>query len=166
YIDNSLTLGAFAYSGQASLADAAAPQMNSFTLFGGDFNGSYDRFNLFGAVQVRKDDSPFVTMEGISAKSTVMFAELDVTVFPWLLPGVRYEVWNGQALDAGNNVVSFTDSQIVPGIVALIRPNVKMTLRASFAKQNTEADPNGNPLFVPGQSVQAGQVVLALAVGI
>ncbi len=166
YMDNSLTLGAFVYAGQASLGDPGSPQMNSFTLYGGDFNGYYDRFNLFGGLQLRKDDSPFVTLAGTSAKTTVWFTELDVTVFPWLLPGVRYEVWNGQALNAGN-VVSFSDSQIVPGIVALIRPNVKMTLRASFAKMNTTGEGgNGDPIIVPGQSVQPGQVQLILALGI
>ncbi len=166
YVDNSLTVGAFAYAGQASLDAGGTPQANNFTLIGGDFNAFYGRFNLFGGMQVRKDDSPFLTMSGISAKSTVWFSELDVTVFPWLLPGVRYEVWDGQGLDANSNVVSFTDSQIVPGVVFLVRPNLKMTLRASFAKVNTAADGNGNPVIVPGQSTQPGQVQLLMTLGI
>ena len=119
FIDNSLTVGAFAYAGEAALDVGGVPQQNNFTLFGGDYNAFYGRLNLFGGLQLRKDDDPFLTLSGISAKSTVYFSELDVTVFPWLLPGVRYEVWNGQGLDENNAVVSFTDSQIVPGIVFL-----------------------------------------------
>ena len=105
-------------------------------------------------------------MSGISAKSTVLFSELDVTVYPWLLPGVRYEVWNGQGLDANNALVSFTDSQIIPGVVFLVRPNLKMTVRASFAKLNTASDSNGNPVLVPGQTVKPGQVQVLMALGI
>jgi hypothetical protein len=167
FIDNSLTLGAFAYSGNASLDAGGTPQENTFTLFGGDYNAFYGRCNLFGGLQVRKDDNPFLTMSGTSAKSTVWFSELDVTVFPWLLPGVRYEVWNGQGLDANTNaVVSYTDSQIVPGIVFLVHPNLKFTLRASFATMNTEADGNNNPVIVPGQKMEPGQVQLLMALGI
>lgn len=166
FIDNSLTLGAFAYAGEAVLNAGGTPQNNNFMLYGGDFNAWYGRCNLFGGLQLRKDDSPFLTMAGTSATSTVWFSELDVTVFPWLLPGVRYEVWNGQGLDGNGQVVSFTDSQIVPGIAALVRPNLKMTLRASFAKMNTAADGNGNPVIIPGQTSQPGQVQLIMALGI
>jgi hypothetical protein len=168
FIDNSLTLGVFVYAGNAalSLGPSYNDQMNAFKVYGGDYNAYYDRLNLFGGLQIRKDDSPFLTMAGTSATSTVWFSELDVTVFPWLLPGVRYEVWNGKGLDANGQVAGFTDSQIVPGIVALIRPNLKITLRASFAKMKTAADGNGNPVIVPGQSMQPGQVQLSTALGI
>ena len=168
FIDNSFTVGAFAYGGQAMLDSGGISQLNNFTLFGGDYNAFYGRFNLFGGVQLRKDDNPFLMLSGLSAKSTVWFSELDVTVFPWLLPGVRYEVWNGQGLDANNALVSFTDSQIVPGVVFLVRPNLKMTVRAAFAKLNTGADPsgNGNPVYISGQSVQPGQVQVLMALGI
>lgn len=167
FIDNSLTLGAFAYLGEASLDNGGTPQTNKFSLVGGDFNAFYERFNLFGGLQLRTDDNPFVSVAGTSAKSTVFFGELDYTVFPWLLPGVRYEVWNGRALDENSQVVSYTDSQIVPGIVFLVRPNLKMTLRAAFATLNTpQEDANGNPVFVPGQTMQPGQVQLMMALGI
>jgi hypothetical protein len=166
FIDNSLTLGAFAYAGEAMLDAGGTPQQNSFTLFGGDYNAFYGRFNLFGGLQLRKDDDPFITMAGTSATSTVWFSELDVTVFPWLLPGVRYEVWDGKGLDANSQLASFTDSQIVPGVVVLVRANLKFTLRASFAKMNTAADANGNPVIIPGQTMQPGQVQLLMALGI
>jgi hypothetical protein len=168
YVDNSVTLGAFVYSGSAMIGPDSSLQSNSFTLFGGDVNAFYDRYNLFGGVSVRKDNNPFVGSAGLSAKTTTWFGELDVTVFPWLLPGVRYEVWNGQTIDpATGSVISYTDSQIVPGIVALVRPNVKLALRASWEKlASSSTDANGAPIFVPGQNLQPGQVSLSLAVGI
>ena len=129
---------------------------------------SDDRYNLFGGISVRSDNNPFLGSVGQSANTTCWFGELDVTVFPWLLPGIRYEVWNSQSVDpASGRVVSYTDSQLVPGIVALVRPNVKLTLRASWAKlAGNSTDSNGNPIFVPGQSLQPGQVRLLMTIGI
>ncbi len=166
FIDNSFTIGAFVYGGQAVLDSGGISQPNNYALYGVDYNAFYGRFNLFGGIQLRKDDNPFLFLSGLSAKSTVWFSELDVTVYPWLLPGVRYEVWDGQGLNASNEVASFTDSQIVPGVVFLVRPNLKMTVRASFAKLNTGATSNGNPVIIPGQSVQPGQVQVLMALGI
>lgn len=168
YIDNSLTFGAFVYSGSAVIGTDAASQDNGFTVFGGDVNAFYDRYNLFGGVTARNDKNPFLESPGQSAKTTSWFGELDITVFPWLLPTLRYEVWNGQAIDpASGQLVSYADSQIVPGIVALVRPNVKLTLRASWAKlAGASTDAEGNPIFVQGQSMQPGQVRLLLTVGI
>jgi hypothetical protein len=166
FIDNSFTLGAFVYGGQAVLDSGGISQLNNFSMYGADYNAFYGRFNLFGGVQLRKDDNPFLFLSGLSAKSTVWFSELDVTVFPWLLPGVRYEVWDGQGLNTSNAVTSFTDSQIVPGVVFLVRPNLKMTVRASLAKLNTGADSNGNPVIISGQSMQPGQVQWLMSLGI
>lgn len=157
YVDNSLTLGAFAYAGNSVLGTDPDLQENKFTEFGGDFNGFYERFNLFGGVGVRHDDQPFLGTLGTSANTTTWFSELDVTVFPWLLPGIRFESWNSHMMDpASGDVLSYTDSQIVPGVVVLLRANVKAVLRASFAKQASLGDTKFEP----------GQVMLLLAVGV
>jgi hypothetical protein len=157
WIDNSLTLGAFAYRTYSFIGPDSLAQDNNMTMFGGDVNAYMGRFNLFGGVGVRKDAQPFYGTPGQSANSTVWFGELDVTVYPWLLPGLRFESWNGKNLNAETGTVdSYTDSQIVPVIVALIRPNVKATLRTSIAKLGLNGD----------QKYQLHQVQLLLALGI
>jgi hypothetical protein len=156
YIDNSLTIGAFVYAGNAVIGPDTASQENRFTEFGADINGFYDRVNLFGGFGIRHDSQPFLGTLATSANTTTWFAEVDVTVFPWLLPGLRFESWKSHALDATGQVVSYSDNQIVPGIVALIRANVKATLRASFAKQESQGDSKWQP----------SQVALGLSVGI
>jgi hypothetical protein len=160
YVDNSVTIGAFGYWGKASLGpdpNTGESPDNIFGMVGGDVNIFYDRFNLFGGVQLRHDGQPYLAGPGIGVKSTVMFAELDVTVFPWLLPGIRFESWQGEALDPMNagQTVSYTDTQIVPGIVFLVRPNVKVALRGSFAKQFEFGD----------TKMQPGQVAASLTIG-
>ncbi len=160
YIDNSLTIGAFGYWGNAALGpdSAGASPTNKFGMVGGDINAFYDRFNLFGGVGIRHDAQPYLAGPGIGINSTVWFAELDVTVFPWLLPGIRYESWQGEALDptTPGATVSYTDNQVVPGIVFLIRPNVKVTVRGAFSKQFANGD----------TKLQPGQVAIMLALGV
>jgi hypothetical protein len=159
YIDNSVTVGLFGYAGTGSLGPDSTGMMpdNKFSMVGGDVNIYYDRFNLFGGVGFRHDGQPYFAGPGTGINSTVWFAELDVTVFPWLLPGIRLESWNGETLDPDNagKTLSFTDTQVVPGVVFLLRPNVKLTLRGSFAKQFAFSD----------TKLQPGQVALALTVG-
>jgi hypothetical protein len=156
YMDNSLTLGAFVYHGNASLGAEPTTQGNKFTMGGGDLNAYYDRFNLFGGVGIRHDENPFMGTPGQSANTTVWFGELDVVAFPWLLPGVRFEQWKSENLDTGSgDLISYTDAQIVPGVVALIRPNVKMTLRTTVEKFDSRGD----------TKFDIGQVILGLALG-
>lgn len=157
YVDNSLTLGTFIYQGNASIGPADAPQSNTFTEFGGDYNLFYGRCNLFGGLGIRHDEQPFVGTPGQSANTTVWFSELDYVIYPWLLPGVRLESWNSHSLDPGSGAqVAYTDTQIVPGVVALVRPNLKFTLRTSIAKLGSTND----------TKYQLGQVMLLMTLGI
>ncbi len=155
--EKSLTVGGFVYRGSAVLVTDSSAQGNNFTMAGGDFNAYYGRFNLFGGVGVRMDDEPFLGSPGVSANSTVWFSELDVTLFPWLFPAIRFEYWNGETLDpVSGQKVSYSDTQIVPGIITLVRPNLKFTLLASFARMGSL----GNSTYEPGQ------VQLLMALGI
>ena len=154
YIDNSLTIGAFVYGGNANMVTDTMSQSDKFTMVGGDVNAYYDRFNLFGGVGIRHDRQPFLGSSGTPANTTVWFAELDVVAYPWLLPGVRFESWKSEMLSVSADKSSYTDYQIVPGIVALLRPNVKMTLSTTVTKPH-DAD-----------KFDVGQVTLGLAVGI
>jgi hypothetical protein len=157
YIDNSITLGAFAYWGFSFIGPDSTAQDNNMMMVGGDINAYYKRFNLFGGVGIRHDSQPFWGTLGQSAKTTVWFGQLDVTVFPWLLPGIRLESWQSQKMNfLSGGVDSYIDTQIVPGIVALIRPNLKVTLRTSCAKLGL----NG------GKNFKLNKVMLSFSVGI
>jgi len=156
YIDNSFTVGAFVYHGNGNLG-TNGEQGNLFTMGGGDVNLYYDRTNLFGGVGIRHDEQPFLGVTGISANTTVWFGELDVVAFPWLLPGLRFESWKSENFDQGaNDVVSYTDNQFVPGIVALVRPNVKISLQTTIENFESRGD----------TKYDFGQFIFGLAVGI
>jgi hypothetical protein len=168
YIDNSVSFGAFIYRGNAMIQpDSLGIPQNTFTIFGGDINGYYGRYNLFGGLTLRSDDNPIIGLQQ-SVNTTAWFAELDITVFPWLLPGIRFESWSSKMPDPLNpaQLISYTDAQIVPGIVALLRPNVKMTLRTRIEKLQNALDATGSPIYQPSPSFEFGQVQLLMTIGI
>jgi hypothetical protein len=138
-------VGAFVYHGNAlpfdSLGDS---QPDPFTMGGGDVNIYYDRFNLFGGLGVRHDEQPFVGALNLGANTTTWFTELDVDVYPWLLPGVRYESWGSHTLATGTSTTPYTDAEFVPGVVFLLRPNVKLTLQTDIEKFDSRGDTGYN----------------------
>lgn len=156
--NNSLTVGGFVYRGISDLgpdtslvllmdnAQRGTTQSNAFTVIGGDVNWWLDPINLFGGATARTDDQPFLDAPSLSAHTTTWFSELDLQVYPWLLPGVRFESWTSdRAIVDPNNAQAvltsqFHDMQIVPGVVFLVRPNVKLTLRSAFAKLESMGD--------------------------
>ena len=157
YIDDSFTLGAFAYEGNAMMGPDSMLQQDKFSMVGGDFNAFYGRCNLFGGLGIRHDDHPYLELPGKGANSTVWFTQFDLVIYPWLLPGIRYESWAGHMIDPNSGQpVAYTDSQFVPGIVFLIRPNVKATLRTSISKSESAGE----------TKYSLGQVGLALTFGI
>jgi hypothetical protein len=158
YIDNSVTVGAFVYSGSALIGPDTMLQSNAFTMVGGDVNASYDRYNLFGGVGIRHDNNPFVGDPlRQSANTMVWFTELDVVIYPWLLPALRFESWKSHSIDPSTgNTTSYSDQQFVPGIVFLLRPNVKMVLRTSIGRLQS----NGDSKF------DIGQVSLMMSFGV
>jgi hypothetical protein len=64
----------------------------------------------------------------------VQYNELDYVIFPWLVPGVRTELTT-TSLDATTNGAGSSHAtlfRLIPGVAALVRPNIKMVLTADF----------------------------------
>ena len=157
YIDNSVTVGAFVYSGSAEIGPDSMIQSNNFSMVGGDVNASYDRLNLFGGIGIRNDKTPFVGDTHQSANTTVWFGEADVVIYPWLLADLRYESWKSFMLDpATGTTASYNDKQFVPGLTVLVRPNVKMGLRTTVAKSESLGE----------NKFEVGQVALTMSFGV
>jgi hypothetical protein len=73
-------------------------------------------------------------------KATVAWGELSYIVFPWLIPAVRVE---HIVLDpTGGTSANFT--RILPGVVCLARPNVKLTLVATLERASGAPDAGGS----------------------
>jgi hypothetical protein len=74
---------------------------------------------------------------GVTA--TVLWGELSYILYPWLIPAVRVEHVN-LSPDAGTGTSS---TRILPGVVFLVRPNVKLTLVGAFELTSGLPDQGG-----------------------
>ena len=115
YIDNSLRFGAFVYKGTAN-PDSTR---DKFSVIGGDIDWWYKRFNMTAVVLQMK--SKYL---GTNRNSLAWFVEGNYVIYPWLIGRARYESTDPDTNDNSNQV----ENNILPGIVVMLRANVKFSL--------------------------------------
>lgn len=115
YIDNSLRFGGFAYSGSAG-SDST---LDKFSMVGGDIDWWYQRLNMTAVVLQMK--SKYL---GMNRTSLAYFVEGNYVIYPWLIGRARYEYTDPDTNDNANQVAN----NILPGIVVMLRANVKFSL--------------------------------------
>ncbi len=116
YKDNSFRIGGFAYSG-AELSDSLKNE--NFAVFGGDIDWWFDRLNV-NAVALQMNSSYI----GTNRTSLAYYIEGNYMIYPWLIARARYEYTNP---DINNPDVEMLRS-ILPGVVVMLRANVKLSL--------------------------------------
>lgn len=123
--ETSVQLGGFGYFGQAALGDPAlASQEDRFFLVGGDASATLRDFNLILAGAYGRNQRSSFAEPNEKANTIHLMSQLDVVVYPWLVPTVRLE-WRDVA-DAGATRAS-------GGAYWLLRANVRAQLLASVA---------------------------------
>jgi hypothetical protein len=73
--------------------------------------------------------------------ATVLWGEASYIVYPWLIPALRVE---HVVLDPDNGGASTNSTRVLPGVVFLVRPNVKLTLVAAFERASGLPDQGGS----------------------
>jgi hypothetical protein len=134
YVDNSLTLGGFFYTGTASKAGA---KDEDFTLFGGDIDFWHERFIANGALMLMNSKIPVTT----DRKSTAYYLQGNYVLYPWLIGLVRYE-WEDR--DTDKDEIKPVNA-IIPGVTYMVRANIKLVFE--FKKFLDEANKK-NDTFV------------------
>ncbi|HEY3451781.1 MAG TPA: hypothetical protein VGK67_35820 [Myxococcales bacterium] len=126
--ETALTLYAFAYHSNsrfsfvnADTAETEARQDTAAT-FGGGLRGQWRSLELNAGFWWEKHNHANTDQSEVRAWST--FGELSYVVYPWLVPSVRVEYTNLQPEGAG----TVTDLRLIPGIAALVRPDLRITL--------------------------------------
>jgi len=138
--DNSVIIGGLAYFGKSKLGgdgggtalskavsgmqDAGEPE-DTFQIFGGDAQIFYNRLNLSGAYSHAKHDSPFIADPNLATTSNNLMTELNLVAYPWLIPFARYEYFK---------IEEEKTQRLVPGVIALMRANVRFTLFGEITK--------------------------------
>lgn len=99
---------------------------NTSVTFGGSIRAQHQELELDAGAFFQTDDHVSSTAPSTSTLS--QWNELSYLLYPWLAVGARVEYL--RVAQDGANAVS--DLKIVPGVVALVRPNLKLTLTASL----------------------------------
>jgi hypothetical protein len=133
YIDNSVRLGVFGYSGTALDTDME----DEFSVLGGDVDFWYDRFNVVALFMQMKSD-----FNSVDRTSLAWFGEGNYVIFPWLIGHLRYEYVDPDTDDD----VADPQTNLVPAVIAMIRANVKCSLE--YRKPLDEAREDGDRLTV------------------
>jgi len=151
--DNSVQLGAFLYSGTATLADKDETKKvggrdttitypgidDSFQMVGGDINIWYDRLNVISAFAVQSDKKPFVANPNVKSDLTSFMVEASYIVYPWFVPLARFE--NSKMKDAATS-----STRIVSAFQFLVRANVRCALEFNFESEPSPTDPTKTEL--------------------
>lgn len=121
--ENSFTVDAFGGRSVAYYTDAGdMDQKDTALTVGGGFRGQMGSLELDGVVQFESHDAAGPGASKVNA--LVDSEELSYVVYPWLVPALRFE-YVQLAPDGGDTV---SDWRIMPGVAALLFPNVKMTV--------------------------------------
>jgi hypothetical protein len=142
--EHSITLDAFAYRSISRFNDAGNPTAmppvppaltkNTSLTLGCAIRAQRAELELDIGLFYQTDDH--VTSIAPSTTTLSQWNEISYLIYPWLAVGGRVEYLRVQP--DGANAVS--DFRIVPGIAALIRPNLKLTMTASLEWANGMPD--------------------------
>jgi len=115
YIDNSIRLGGFFYSGTA----ISAGEDDKFSVAGGDIDWWLGRLNVKAMAMQMK--SNYMSTD---RTSFAYFGEGGFVIFPWLIARARYEFTDA---DTGDDTIE-PEKSIIPGLIAMVRANVKCSV--------------------------------------
>lgn len=135
YIDNSIRLGGFIYSGTALATD----KNDKFSIMGGDIDLWYDRLNIVALAMTMSSD-----YKGYDRKSLAYFIEGNYVLYPWLIAQARYEFTDK---DTDKDLVKPVTS-IIPALVFMVRANVKASLEYLIPLDDASKNANNERLTV------------------
>src|SRR6266540_1521655 len=120
--EHSFTVDAFCYRSASHFTNAMdATQEDDALVFGGSARGQWGGFELDTGLLYQKDNHALA--DGSSAHALASWNEATYAIFPWLVAGMRIDYLRLQP----NGGATVSDLRIVPGVVALVRPNLKLT---------------------------------------
>lgn len=123
WVETSLTIGVFGYRGAKPNSAAVGQQDLEFYRLGTDLSLYFGSLNLYGGY-IRGNDERIVNNSQINQEYQLFFAEGNYVLYPWLIGVLRYEQAEPEDLS--------TIKQVVPGITALLRANIKWVIEAPF----------------------------------
>jgi len=121
-LERSIAVSALGYYGENRIAGSGLDTDDQFYRYGLALDINYDSINLFGAIVQGKHDNP--RGDFMETLATSYFSEADIILYPWLIGILRYGVAD---IEYENK-----RDEVVMGIVALIRTNIKLTVEGAL----------------------------------
>jgi hypothetical protein len=125
WAERALTFDAFLYRSASHYTNGAMPPAaadDEAVTFGGGLRAQWDSLEFNSGIYQERHDHALADGTGVHALA--QYNELSYIVFPWLVPAVRIEYI--RLTPSGQSSVD--DLRIIPGVAALVRPNLKLTL--------------------------------------
>jgi hypothetical protein len=72
------------------------------------------------------------TSDNYGVDAFTQFDELSYVVFPWLVPAARLEFSRLAPYGGVAGTAALTDLRFIPGVLALVRPNIRLSLTGQF----------------------------------
>jgi hypothetical protein len=132
WAENALTVDAFGYRSASHFTPAAgaltppgttpSPFDDTTWVVGTHLRGQLGSFELDAGFYYEWHDH--ATADGTAVQALVQYDELSYIVFPWLVPAFRIEY----ASVRPSGGARINDVKFIPGVAALVIPNLKLTL--------------------------------------
>ncbi len=138
WAENAVTVDLYGFHSSSRFGggDTGTPlAKDTANVAGGLLRGQLGSLELNVGLNLQWHDN--VDGKGLHAKSAQQFGELSYVLYPWLVPAIRVE--NATLTPDGGPAVS--DMRIMPGIAALVFPNLKLTLAADI--EHADGTPPG-----------------------
>lgn len=139
--DTAITVdGWFYYSASHFQNSMDASQDDRGIAYGGNIRAQWRSLELnAGAWQERHNHA---LVDGTEAIATTQYDELSYVALPWLVPALRVEYVR---LNTGADGPIFWDLKIIPGIAALVTPNLKLVLKGQVEMARGAPDGGWGP---------------------
>ncbi len=139
-LDRSITIEQFGYFGSYPAAGGIEDEHRSFGLAIRALNGPVD----FGVGFVRTHNSRPWGVESVGTLNTSSaFAKLEYMVYPWLLGSLKLESFSAPIPDdllaRGFALGAFERDKILPGVIFLLRQNVRGVFELELFSRDTES---------------------------
>jgi hypothetical protein len=195
WAERSITVDAFAYhginlldNGTGTVAGGTAipvRQADRFEAVGGSLRALFDDVDFHAGLQFELHHRPYpgsaatpgtdpaAPFPGVpnysDSKGLMQYGELDYVVYPWLVPGIRYE-YTRTTFDASSPASLL---RVIPGVAMLVRPDIRVILTGDIERAyglpfTGSWDPAGGKIVAPGPGVltkfEAETITLSAAV--
>ena len=145
-LDRSLTLEHFGYFGSQPVEN---DRQDDHRAWGVSARALYGPLDLGGGFVWGSNDDPWGLALGSNVPFSSFFGKGEYLVFPWLIGSLKFDTFDSEIPDSireqGFTVGSQDQTRILPGVVVLVRQNIRAVLEAELFTEHEASHQAGQP---------------------